>query len=230
MPSDDRSRIWHIVIHHTEHYNRDAILAFAIDNEINLTVQEDADTRVKRLHYHLAKCYDLDRSRDQIKLMIKKSFPLLHGKKDYTTHLPEEDQDWNGLLRYLSKGKGPNWESQGPIVIYNWNQFIDVQHYHADFWRIQQEWKDKKEKEAKDKNKEESKTRQQIVNKISAQIEAAELDSKPTIQEIIKSVFVEYKGACDTRQLFVASQMVLFNVDRTYATDLATSKVYNMFF
>lgn len=227
MGSDDISEIWHIVIHHTEHYDRSAILKFVIDNEFQLTVQEDADDKVKRTHYHIAWRLELPKSRAQVKLIIKKALPLLTGKKDYTTHLPEEGQDWNGLLRYLSKGKGPDWETQGPDVIYNFSEYINVQQYHADYWQVQEDWKANKNKQTKEKSKKEGKTRDEIVKQIVAQFKDIE-DSN--LMAVIKATFKAYGGACDTRQLFIASQMVMFRLDANFTTDLIANKVHNMFF
>lgn len=136
--SNDSASVWHVVLHESEIITRDTVRQYCEHNiDAKLACREEADEKVIRPHYHIAHIFANPICRSTVRERLKKFFPGITGKKDFTCHLPESDQTIDGLLDYICKNKLKKVDNVPPDIVYNFNNFYNIEEHHDRFHQKQ---------------------------------------------------------------------------------------------
>jgi len=233
MPGEDKSNVWHIVLHVSIHVTRATVHDVCKNIDAHLCVFEKADKEVKRDHFHLV-CAQ-ENTRAGIRTLIKKSFPGVKGKGDFTIHLPDqikypnqtEQECLTRWYEYLSKGTVESIDSEVDVIYKS--PFINVESAHDTFHNKQKEFKNETAKLAKKKQDEQVLKRKEIVAKMLIAFKDVKMDEHRE-KRIFSAVFTEYRGFVDSRLLDMTVQNILFELDQTRTTEIAYERWKNKYY
>lgn len=120
----------HVRIARSEYVSSPILTNFITSKLTNyLLVQEDPDKDVSRLHNHLVARIPWNNSKTY-RDNLKREFPNLHGQGDYGS-LKQCDEI---MYHYISKGKGPDFDTQGPNVICTSFDDEQIRQFHTAYW------------------------------------------------------------------------------------------------
>ena len=135
MGGDDKSPVWNLRITYTEKNNRQAVAKFC---EANLAVKLACEETAESLHSHIAIVCEKETCRSTVLAHVRKHLDIA-GNKSYCLTKQKPGEDLNGIYRYICKGTSPDFEKDGPDIIFNRDFLINVKEYHKDYWGKQDE-------------------------------------------------------------------------------------------
>ena len=97
-------------------------------------VQEDPDEKVRQTHNHFAGCTTWNTEKT-VRDNLKKSLPCLYGNADYGALFSAiTDIAKQNMFGYVCKGKGPNFDTEGPQIVNTDMTPEEIRSYHKWYW------------------------------------------------------------------------------------------------
>jgi len=225
MGGDDKCQIWNIRVTVTTKNPTERIVKFCQSySAVKLSCYETAT----QPHTHIAYVADKPICRSTVKAHLIKYLDI-SGNADYSLSQPKEEEDLNGLYRYLCKGTGPDWETQKPEIIFNRDNLLDVRKYHEEFWSAQEAFKEKVKTLASKRQKEGIKQKYKIITELSEKYKGRE-STVQTIDAITTDVIAAYKGNVNDNTLFTAVQSISHEIDPNTTALQACLRMRKKFF
>lgn len=237
MGAGDKSSIWHLILHATEHITPGTVRQFCQETEaVKLCSFEAADEEVKRDHFHIALNYgEEEMVRSTLQRQLKKSFPNIKGNTDYTTHLPEKGQTIDGLYDYISKGKKKylpyelvDGDVPGPAIVYSIptiQPIVCQQRFH----RKQREFQSEAAKLAEKRATEKVTAKHKVISELILVYQEFDVNHH-TAQQIFRDVRRMYKGDLEERTLLTIVSAVLWSINSTDADQIVWNRIKDKIF
>lgn len=225
MGGDTKSPVWNLRITMSERLPKSQIMRILQAWPIaKLACWEKATSE----HTHIA-LVGVALVRTTIVRYLKLHFGDISGNVDYSLTLPKDGQDVNGLYRYICKGTGPCWNSQGPEIIHNPQPILDTKQYHADYWSKQEAFKEEVKTLARKREKDGIKQKYQIISELSLKYKDKQCDMKQ-FDNIVADVVTAYKGNVNDNTLFTATNSIVYAVDPNEAMTQACLRMRRKFY
>lgn len=221
MGGDDKSAVWNIRVTITPKNPIDRITKFCTSGVLcknkpdgtgggsghaMLACIEEAES----LHTHIAYVTNGPICRSTMKARLDKYLDL-SGNADYSCSLPKDGQDVRGLYKYICKGTGPDYKTQGPNIFHN-KAYILIPECHAAYWSAQEAFKEEVKTLAAKRQKDGIKEKYKIISELSLKYKGTEA-TPPVILNITTDVITAYKGNVNDNTLFTAVQAIAWEAD-----------------